>query len=250
MGTIFNKDFQLKCYEKTYGVWILDNIFEEGFCETSLTNWPSQSDKRWNKGYANVGDSSNKLEGNMLAMSGKGNIPECFAKVLENLSSKESISFYEKVTSIKGLLADDYGRWSGLRQTLPNGYQLIHSDARKHLDSGLRRELTIIVYFSKNYDRKRDEGCLEIWNEDMTKKTHSIEPLNNRMVILFNSDKSYHGVPVTKFNRKMMTFSLMKRSKATDRFKALFVARPEDDDEIRQLGMERAHMKDRFSKIS
>ena len=75
---------------------------------------------------------------------------------------------------------------------------------------------------------------------------HEIEPIHNRMVIFLNTDQSYHGVPVTKTNRKMITFSLLKEGETTERFKALFMARPDDDPAVEKLGLDRLEETDKF----
>ena len=246
MKTLFNPNYSVKSYEDPFKFWVVDDVFEEDLSRDVLNVWPNQSDARWNKGYLVIGGQKNLLEDKMMAMSGKKNMPTFFRNLLETLNNDESVAFIEKVTNIKNLKVDDNWRWSGLRETLPGGHQLVHSDARKHLENGMRKELTVLIYFRDSYDRKRDEGCLEMWNDDMTQMIHEVEPIHNRMVIFLNTDKSYHGVPNTKSNRKMLTFSLLKEGEATERFKALFIARPDDDPEVDELGIERLKLKDKF----
>jgi hypothetical protein len=246
MKTLFNPDFSVKSYKDPFKFWVVDGIFQKDLSQDVLNVWPNLSDARWNKGYLSIGGHKNKLEDKMMAMSGKRNMPTFFKNFIKTLNSHESIAVYEKITGIKNLKVDDNWRWAGLRETLPGGHQLVHSDARKHPENGLRKELTLLFYFREDYDRKRDEGCLEMWNDDMTQMIHEVEPIHNRMVIFLNTDQSYHGVPVTKANRKMITFSLLKEGETTERFKALFLARPDDDPVIDELGLERLRMKDNF----
>jgi hypothetical protein len=40
---------------------------------------------------------------------------------------------------MKNLKVDPNWRWAGLRETLPGGFQLVHSDARKHAETGMRK---------------------------------------------------------------------------------------------------------------
>jgi hypothetical protein len=100
------------------------------------------------------------------------------------------------------------------------------------------------MYLNEKYNKQKDEGCLEIWNDDMTIRTHEIEPSANRLVVFLNSDTSYHGVPVVKFERKFITFSILKKGNVTERSKALFVARPTDSDEIKVEGIKRSQVGD------
>ena len=246
MKTLFNRNFSVKSYEDPFKFWVVDNIFEENFTKEVLHKWPKRSDPRWNDGFSVIGNKENMLERKMLAMSGKQNMPDFYRTLIESLNSEEVLKVYEKITGMKNLKVDPNWRWAGLRETLPGGFQLVHSDARKHAETGMRKELTFLFYFRDSYDKKRDEGCLEIWNDDVTKMIHEIEPINNRMVVFYNTDKSYHGVPCTKTSRKMITFSLLKEGEATERFKAHFLARPDDDPDIDRLGLERLNMEDKF----
>ena len=246
MKTLFNPNFSVKSYEDPFKFWVVDDIFKENFSKEVLDVWPKQSDPRWNGGFDVIGDQKNKLEGRMLAMSGKQNMPDFFRTLIENLNSEEVLEVYEEITGMKNLKVDANWRWAGLRETLPEGYQLVHSDARKHAETGMRKELTFLFYFRDSYEKSRDEGCLEIWNDDMTKMVHEVEPINNRMVVFHNTDKSYHGVPHTKTTRKMITFSLLKEGAAPERFKAFFLGRPHDDPAIDELGLERLNVEDKF----
>ena len=107
-----------------------------------------------------------------------------------------------------------------------------------------------MLYLNSGYSRKNDKGCLEIWNDEMDCCLHEIEPLCNRLVFFRNSDTSYHGVPTVLSRRIAITWSIMSKLKhqGSDRNKAFFIARPEDDDEINILGLERSKIKDTEKK--
>jgi hypothetical protein len=127
---------------------------------------------------------------------------------------------------------------------MPGSFQAIHSDARINPINGLRKELTCLVYLNEEYDKHNHTGHFEVWDDDMNECVHQIEPINNRLVIFLNTDKSYHGVPDVNFERKAVLWSILKDEKADNRSKALFVSRPNDSDEISKLGQKRAYIKD------
>ena len=68
---------------------------------------------------------------------------------------------------MEGLICDENFRWSGIRTNLPGSHQLIHSDARISPETGLRKELTVLIYTQPSFDKTKDEGSLEIWDDDM-----------------------------------------------------------------------------------
>ena len=96
------------------------------------------------------------------------------------------------------------------------------------------------LYVNKNYDRKRDEGCYEVWNDNMTEKLHEIEPLYNRFVVFHNTDTSHHGVPkVGESERRALTFGVLRDAESNGRTKALFKAREGDDKRVNEIAKKR-----------
>lgn len=232
-----NKDFSIKNTIDPYPIWIIDNLFSEETLKKILDNWPIDG---WHAGYISVNEKPNILESGMRSISKYELMPEYIQNFVKELHSQEFTKFIEELTQIKDLIPDESLRWSGLRTMLPGSFQLIHSDARQHPENGLRKELTCLLYLNKDYNKERDQGCLEIWDNFMTACIHQIEPLFNRLVIFLNSDTAFHGVPNVITERKMITFSILKKAEATKRSKALFVARPCDTNEVTKQGIERS----------
>lgn len=228
-----------------YPLWIIDNFLQQDILEKILAEWPEETDSRWNRGHDTINGKPNILEQKMLAISKKEDVPPTTLKVMNYFHSDDFCKLLESITRIGGLIPDVSWRWSGLRTMLPNSYQLIHSDARLNPETGYRKELTCLLYLNNNYNKERDEGCLEIWTDDMQTRTHEIKPVANRMTIFLNSDTAYHGVPLVKSNRRALTFSILKEGDVGKRSKALFVKRPNDPHEIDQLGKERANIGDK-----
>lgn len=231
--------------DKPYPIWIIDNFLKQDAINNMLNEWPDMSDKRWHHGHDNVNGKPNLLEQKMLGISKREDFPENTKKIMDYFHSDEFCEYLQTITHISGLVPDLSYRWSGMRTMLPNSYQLIHSDARLNPETGFRKELTCLLYLNPNYNKDTDEGCLEIWSDDMQTRTHEIEPILNRMTIFLNSDTAYHGVPTVKSNRRALTFSVLKNGDVGKRSKALFVKRPIDSEEIGALGAERAKIGDK-----
>lgn len=232
-----NKNYTIEKIIDPYPIWIIDNTFHTDVLDKIIRDWPGEG---WHSGYPSVNGEANILENGMKSISKYELMPDYIREFVKHLHGNNFTKIVENITDIKNLIPDESLRWSGLRMMLPNSYQLIHSDARQHPTNKLRKELTCLLYLNKDYVKERDEGCLEIWNDNMTKCVHQIEPLFNRMVIFLNSDTAYHGVPKVLSARKMITFSILKEGESTNRSKALFVPRPWDDEKIKQQGLERS----------
>ena len=227
-----------------YPIWIIDNFFNESVLSKIKKEWPSLDSNLWHKGHAYINNKKNILEQGMRGISKIEDIPTFTSDVLKYIHSDDFTQRISDITGINDLITDESMRWSGLRTMVPGSFQAIHSDARKNPESGFRKELTCLVYLNDEYDENRDKGSFEVWNDDMTECVHKINPINNRLVIFLNTDKSYHGVPEVNFERRAILWSILKDAESEDRSKALFVSRPEDSDEISKLGKERAFIKD------
>jgi Rps23 Pro-64 3,4-dihydroxylase Tpa1-like proline 4-hydroxylase len=242
---MLNNDYKIDKITYPYEIYVIDNLMDEKNLKRIKQSWLNIEDNMWHTGYKDVNGKKNILEQGMRAISEINKMPLFLQETLKYFHSDIFTDFISKTTNTDDLIPDETMRWSGLRVMEPNSYQLIHSDARQHPNNILTKELTCLFYLNENYDKESHEGCLEIWDDTMTKRTHEIEPLDNRMVIFVNSETSYHGVPKVLKDRRAITFSIMSTSKSSTRNKALFVARPTDSEEISNLGKKRAEIKDK-----
>jgi hypothetical protein len=238
---IINVDCEINKIESPFEIWVLDNFLKKEELETIHKYWPLTIDSRWQSGYSTINGKNNILEKGLRAISKLKDIPEELQEVFNFFHTDEFTEYVSKITNNNSLVSDKSMRWSGLRIMPPNSSQKIHSDARIHPTNNLRKEITCLLYLNKDYNRIRDEGCLEIWDDEMKTCMHEIEPINNRLVLFLNNDMSYHGVPLVKSERKAITWSILStKSALSHRSKALFVPRPFDSEEIKELGIERS----------
>ena len=241
---IINNNLTIKKFTEPYPIWILDNFFKKEILQKIKKEWPDVNSPIWHKGHQYIDGKKNILEQGMRSISKLEDHPQYSTKILKYIHTEEFTKKISDLTNINGLLPDESFRWSGLRVMIPGSFQAIHSDARLNPENGFRKELTCLVYLNETYNKDKDKGCFEVWDDEMTTCVHEIEPINNRLVIFLNTDKSYHGVPAVNFERRAILWSILKDAKAENRSKALFVSRPEDSDEISKLGKKRAYIKD------
>ena len=241
---ILNPNLTINKIENPYTVWVIDNFLNEETIKKMSDNWYEPENEAWHRGHATVNGKKNILEQGMRGVSTLDKMPKEVSEVASQLHSQEFTDQIGKLVGIEGLISDEAMRWSGMRTMLPGSFQLIHSDARLSPESGLRKELTVLVYVQPSYNEGRDTGHLEIWDDNMSECMHKIAPRYNSAVIFLNSDTSYHGVPDVNFERRAFTFSILKDAEATKRSKALFVARPNDSEEVREEGLKRSMIGD------
>tara|TARA_B100001559_G_C16445778_1_gene596650 strand:+ start:32 stop:766 length:735 start_codon:yes stop_codon:yes gene_type:complete len=240
-----NDDYSLTYnFNDPYPVWVLDNFLTDTLVQKIIDNWDCdyESDD-WVSVRKTVNGMPNTLESGLYALNDKDKMPKIISECMDYFHGSVFLEFVKSLTGILDLQSDKTARWSGLRAMVPGAKQLIHSDARVHPENGLKKELTCLLYLNENYSKETDEGCLEIWDDGMHNLCHSIEPINNRMVIFKNSEKSYHGVPIVKKERRMITFSIMSDDYSTDRRQyAKFVPRPTDDESVLIIGHKRGYL--------
>ena len=243
---IINNKTNINYYDNPYKIWVIDNFLNTDILNKIKQEWPSINSSLWHKGHEYIDGKKNILEQGMRSISKISNIPPFTSKVLKYIHTENFTKIISNIVKMDGLISDESFRWSGPRVMVPGSFQAIHSDARKNPETGLRKELTCLVYLNDNdYIESRDKGCFEVWNDDMTECVHKIKPIDNRLVIFLNTDKSYHGVPEVNFERRAIVWSILKDAELIEnRSKALFVSRPNDSDEISKLGKIRAYIKD------
>lgn len=245
MNNYLNQKFKIKHIKDPYDIWIIDDFLSTNAIDTIYQEWPSNDDPKWHRGHEYINGKANILESKMLGISKEELFPSYTKTIIKYFHSQDFCNYISSLLKIDGLICDSSMRWSGLRMILNGGHQLIHSDARQNPETKLRKELTCLLYLNKNYNRTTNEGCLEIWNDEMSLKIHEIEPIYNRMTIFLNSDTSFHGVPLVKADRKVITFSILKQGENSKRTKALFVKRPQDPEEIQSEGLKRSLISDK-----
>lgn len=233
---------EIQKFDKPYPIWVIDNFLNDTTLKMIHEEWPELSDQKWHGGHEMIDGEKNILEQGMISYDTK-DTRGALHDFLEYIHSDKFTERISDITEIGGLISDYHMRWSGIRTMVKGGFQAVHSDARVSSDSGLRKELTCLIYFNEDW-KPEDSGYFEVWNDDMTECTNSFAPLNNRLLIFHNSDKSYHGVPKVNSERKSITWSVLKRGEVSDRSKALFVSRPQDDKKVGELGKKRALVKD------
>ena len=104
------------------------------------------------------------------------------------------LDFLEKLTGIKGLIADPHFFGGAFHQILPGGKLDIHADFNRDERRGLDRRLNVLLYLNEDWQEAWG-GTLELWDRDMSHCVQRIAPVLNRCVVFNTTDSSYHGHP-------------------------------------------------------
>ena len=206
---------------------VVDNFLNTDLCENLLSDFPNHNEDFWLK-------YNNPLEKKLLYNHIDKNIPKSIGDVLHYLNSDNAINFLEKLTGLSDLHSDPFLHGGGMHCTKNGGKLDIHIDYCLHPTLKMERRLNLIIYLNKNWEPSYG-GNLELWNKSVDCCVKSIEPIFNRAVIFDTGDNSFHGHPEPlncpeEISRKSLALYYLTKPRegATERFKAKFVARPQD----------------------
>lgn len=113
-------------------------------------------------------------------------------KTCEILASREFVDFLERLTGIKSIIADPTLFGGGVHAIGRGGFLNIHADFNFHSVLKKYRRVNVLLYLNENWASEY-EGCLELWNRDMTECAVKIPPQFNHAAVFTSSDYSYHG---------------------------------------------------------
>jgi Rps23 Pro-64 3,4-dihydroxylase Tpa1-like proline 4-hydroxylase len=109
-------------------------------------------------------------------------------------NSRPFIKVIENITGISGLIPDPYYLGAGFHEISNGGHLSVHADFNYHKPMNLERRINVLIYLNKDWQEEFG-GQLELWNNDMTEKRHSVVPSFNRCVIFNTTSNSMHGNP-------------------------------------------------------
>ena len=137
--------------------------------------------------------------------------------LLENISPELSIlksellsdRFREVLCKIvsKEVFLDESFTGGGLHQGLNGSYLDMHADFTRH-PSNLEwvRELNLLLYLNRDW-KPEYGGCLDLENSENGSQI-SVEPLENRMVIMLTKPHTIHGYKAITFPKHLMRTSI------------------------------------------
>lgn len=114
--------------------------------------------------------------------------------VLDFLNSDIMLSYLQQLTGIENLIPDDKFVGGGMHKITKDGKLAVHADYNIHPVTKLHRRLNLLIYLNPNWQEEWG-GHLELWNQDLSQRTHNILPIFNRAVIFNITDDAYHGHP-------------------------------------------------------
>lgn len=206
---------------------VIDNFLKEEVANQIYESFPSHTASFWH-------EYNNPLE-RKLACNVFEYMPSLIREALQLFNSPEVLEKFSLVTGIKELKSDPSLHGGGMHCIRRGGKLDVHVDYALHPKLALERRLNLILYLNKDW-QKDWKGDLELWNRDMTQAEKKIAPVFNRAVLFDTGDISFHGhpdplmCPEDVARKSLAVYYLTDpRPEVTQRYRAKFVARPQDD---------------------
>ncbi|GAA0729725.1 hypothetical protein GCM10009430_40150 [Aquimarina litoralis] len=167
---------------------IFDDFLEKAAADKALAVFPKIKDEGWIH-YVHINEKKHGL--NKLDL-----IPSFIRdQVIKELNSSHFVTYLEKLTGIKNLIADTTIEGGGIHQSENGGYLNVHADFTVHPHKKTwRRRVNVLVYLNKDW-KESYGGNLELWEKDMSRCSVTISPIFNRVVIFNTNEDSFHGFP-------------------------------------------------------
>jgi 2-oxoglutarate-Fe(II)-dependent oxygenase superfamily protein len=166
---------------------VLENFLTAEAAEECLREFPSLDTAEWVH-YTHVNERK-------FARSDRSLFGPVTGAVVDELNSPTFLQFLERLTGIRGLLADEGLMGGGLHQSGTGGFLNIHADFTGHPHrTTWRRRINLLVYLNRDW-KPEYGGDLELWAKDMERCERKIAPVFNRAVIFQTDVDSFHGHP-------------------------------------------------------
>ena len=178
---------------------------------------------------------------NKWTLRDKFNMPSNLTRLFKIFTEKQFIDELSDIIGIK-LENDNTRNWWGVHKYDHGDFLDIHVDAGLHPVSKQKKQFTLGIYLSKDWQEK-NKGHLELWkgdnciNEQAKLQTCEVKilPKFNTLVGFVCNDYAWHGNPdpvVCKNGeqRIFITLSYLSRNNSdkNKRVKAFFIKRPND----------------------
>jgi hypothetical protein len=171
---------------------LIDDFLQEDFALEVVRSWPSYTDA------AKMGTEFRTInERRKVQVTDSSRFPPALQKLNDALASPEFVDLVSTVFGIPNLLPDAELVGGGLHQTGPRGRLDVHVDFNYIEARQLHRRMNILIYFNEQWLPEWG-GQLELWNRDISKCFHTIEPIFNLCVMFETSEISFHGVTEVK----------------------------------------------------
>lgn len=163
---------------------VLDDFLEPDTLDALLDEFPTM-DRPWHEAA-----SQHELK---LSMGDESQFGPTTWRVFHTLNSGPFLNFLEKLTRVKGLIADPHLAGGGLHNIRRGGKLGIHTDFNFYRRLGVYRRLNLLIYLNRDW-QKQWGGHLELCDQDKN-VARRVLPIFNRAVIFETSPRSYHGHP-------------------------------------------------------
>jgi hypothetical protein len=166
---------------------VLDDFLESRVVREAASEIPAPESEAWAH-YVHINERK-------LGSTNRKDFPLHVGLIVDALNAPPFLDFLSELTGIPQLQADETLEGGGMHQIRRGGFLNIHADFTVHPKRRhLRRRVNVLLYLNEDWLESYG-GDLELWEKDMSKCAHRIQPLLNRVVVFNTDEDAYHGHP-------------------------------------------------------
>ncbi len=113
-------------------------------------------------------------------------------QVVDIINGPAFVDYLNKLAGFDDLTADMTLNGGGLNMVKPGGFLRAHADFNWSNELQGYRTINALYYLNKSW-KEEWGGCLELWEQDMSRVANVIVPAFNRMAIFTTFNSSFHG---------------------------------------------------------
>lgn len=167
---------------------VIDDFLDPGFVREVVQAYPT-FETALERGFSfNFVNERKKVQ-----LTDAARFPEPVKRLNEAISSQAFRDQLSYITGIPKLLADAELEGGGIHVTGPHGRLDVHVDFNYLPERKLHRRLNILVYLNPEW-KDAWGGHVELWDREVRRCYHVLQPRLNRCVVFQTSEISFHGV--------------------------------------------------------
>jgi hypothetical protein len=174
---------------KPFAHQVIDNFLPADIAEVAHAAFPKPDADIWKTMGRNY--KKDKIA-DKFEMTNYEAMDPALQRVVDIINGPAFVDYLNKLTGFDDLLPDMTLNGGGLNMVKPGGFLRTHADFNWSNDLQSYRTVNALLYMNKGW-RQEWGGCLELWEEDMSKIGEVVVPLFNRLAIFTTFHTSFHG---------------------------------------------------------
>lgn len=174
---------------KPFAYQVFDDFLPADVAEAAWAAFPKPEDVIWQTEGRNY---KKEKIADKYEMTNYAAMHPALQRVVDIINGPAFVDYLNKLTGFDDLEADMTLNGGGLNMVKNGGFLRTHADFNWSNELQGYRTINALLYLNKGWQEDWG-GCLELWEQDMSKIAHAIVPGFNRLAVFTTFNSSFHG---------------------------------------------------------